>query len=199
MYFKKSKLVVFLGPDGAGKSTILELVVAGLEAKGEEPKTFYFAPGYMKRYRPSTLKTVTTDPHGRPAYGPLLIFFKILLMLVEFNLGVRKLRSEFDLILFDRFFQDVLIDPKRYRMGYVRWWMGEMLRLAPQPDLAIILTAPATVIQSRKQEVSLEETERQLGAYRDSAKKFHRAIVLENDGPPEALAAVIIREILENG
>ena len=47
------RVVAFFGPDGAGKSTLLGLVEAGLGAHGVlHCRTYYFAPGFLKRYRP---------------------------------------------------------------------------------------------------------------------------------------------------
>ena len=190
------KCVIFMGPDGAGKTTLMRLVQRGLAESGCDLKTYYFAPGFLKRYRPSPTGLVTTEPHALPPYGAFLTFLKILLMLFEFNLGVRRLRQVRRLVLFDRFIHDLLIDPRRYRMEKVRWWMRALLKLAPRPDLAVIVTAPPDVIQARKQEVTPEETARQVFAYQAAARLFPTAILVENEGDPEPLAARIIERIV---
>ena len=45
----------------------------------------------------------------------------------------------------------------------------------PQPDLWVLLDAPVEVLQTRKQEVSWEESERQRQAYKDfvTAQRVH--------------------------
>jgi thymidylate kinase len=64
----------------------------------------------------------------------------------------------------------LLIDPRRYRYG------GSMIaarlvgKLMPPPDLWVFLDAPALVLQARKQEVPIEETERQRHAYLEFVK-----------------------------
>lgn len=191
----KGKTVVFLGPDGAGKSTVLDLVKDQLTAEGVDFGSYYFAPGFLKRYRPKGDGAITTNPHEGRQYGPLLIVMKIALMLFEFRMGVPKVRSAHDLVLFDRYILDLLVDPKRYRMQKSRWWMRAMLALAPKPDRLIVIYAPAEVIQARKLEVPFEECQRQVQAYQDLAKRFPGATVIENTGTTEQAAQTALQSI----
>lgn len=190
------KTVVFLGPDGAGKTTLLRLVEEELAARNIDFARYYFAPGFLKRYRPSGPQTITTNPHEGRQYGPGLVLLKVLLMLFEFNMGLPKVKRRNALVLFDRFIHDLLVDPRRYRMGRVRWWMRALLKLAPRPDLAVIIIAPPEVIQARKQEVPPEETARQVEAYRQATRLFPRAIAVDNTGAPDHTAQCILDEIL---
>lgn len=58
--------------------------------------------------------------------------------------------------------------------------------LLPRPDLMFILTAPTSVIRSRKDEVPVDERERQPGAYRALAARGPQAMVLGGTRPPLA-------------
>lgn len=190
------KAVAFLGPDGAGKTTLLSLVEDELRSREIDFERYYFAPGYLKRYRPSGMPTVNTNPHEGRQYGAGLVLLKVFLMLFEFNMGLPKVKRRNALVLFDRFIHDLLVDPRRYRMGRVRWWMRVLLKLAPRPDLVVIITAPPEVIQTRKQEVPPEETARQVAAYRQATRLFPRTIEVENTGAPEITARCIMDAIL---
>lgn len=190
------RTVVFLGPDGAGKTTLLGLVEDKLASLDIDFKRYYFAPGYLKRYRPSGSSAITTNPHEGRQYGIILSLIKITLMLFEFNMGLSMVKRRNELVLFDRFIHDLLVDPRRYRLGRIRWWMRVMLRFAPRADLYVTIIARAELIQARKQEVTLEETERQICAYAEIARQFPRALVVVNEGPAEASAQQIIDEIL---
>jgi len=192
-----ARTVVFLGPDGAGKTTLLGLVENELAARDVDFARYYFAPGYLKRYRPLGTPTITTNPHAGRQYGTGLILMKILLMLFEFNMGLPKVKRRNKIVLFDRFIHDLLVDPRRYRMNKVRWWMRAMLKFAPRIDLGIIITAPPEVIQARKQEVPKEETERQVNAYKEIESLFSRSISVDNTGPPDITARRIVNEILQ--
>jgi hypothetical protein len=69
------------------------------------------------------------------------------------------------LMLNDRHFVDILVDPKRYRYGGPLWLLRLIWRVIPKPDLIVLLDAPPEVLQARKQEVSFAETVRQRRAY----------------------------------
>lgn len=191
----KGKIVVFLGPDGAGKSTVMKLVEAKLAEAGVPFNYYYFAPGFLKRYQPKGDGSVTIRPHEGRQYGTGLVLAKILLMLVEFRAGVTRLRREPRIALFDRYILDILVDPTRYRMDRVRWWMRALLRLAPQPDLLVVVSAPADVIQSRKQEVPPEETARQVVAYEALAGEIASGMVIYNTTTSDEAASTVVARL----
>jgi len=73
------------------------------------------------------------------------------------------LRARTALLVIERGWWDVLVDPRRYRLqgiAPVARLLGTML---PHPDLALILEAPAEVLAERKAEIDLAELRRQNG------------------------------------
>jgi thymidylate kinase len=189
------KIVVFLGPDGAGKSTVIDLVQAQLKSHDTDFVYRYFAPGFLKRYRPKGDGAVTRNPHEGRQYSPALIIAKLSLMLFEFRMGLPRLRRSHQLVLFDRYIHDILVDPRRYRMERLRWWMRLMLKAAPTPDLLIVVSAPADVIQTRKQEVPPEETVRQIIAYEALAQTLPNTVIIHNTTTPEAAAEAVLSRL----
>ena len=91
----------------------------------------------------------------------------------------QKMRST--LVFFDRYYQDVLIDPDRYRNGTPVWVAKMIGRLIPSPDLWIVLDAPTEVIQQRKQEVSREETECQRKKYLAFAQNTKNCLLVDTN------------------
>lgn len=70
------------------------------------------------------------------------------------------------LILSDRFyFDDVWIDPLKYRYGGSMWLVNRIRKLVPRPDAFILLDAPETVLYARKQEIPFEDVTRLRKAY----------------------------------
>jgi hypothetical protein len=104
------------------------------------------------------------------------------------------------LVIFDRYFQDLLIDPRRYRYGGPMWLAKFLSRFVPRPELLmLVLDAEDKVILSRKREVALEELRRQRAAYRQFAAQEGNAYLLKTNqgiGPTVGEASRLIVEHL---
>jgi O-antigen/teichoic acid export membrane protein/thymidylate kinase len=183
--------VVLLGPDGAGKSSVIDAVRNDLTAAfvGSQRRTF--PPGLLRSGR-------GTDclPHARPQRSFLsssaraLCYWFVYCTLGHFLFNRRALASG-TLVLHDRHLLDALVDPRRYRYGGAAWLLKLICRLVPRPDLVILLDAPADVIRARKQEVSAEETRRQCAAYRLLVAGLPNAHVVDAAMPiPQVVTAV---------
>ena len=160
----KSISISFLGPDGSGKSTIIDLLMT----------TNYFKYKYYFHLKPisqdNISTTVETNPHSKPLYSKFKSYIKLLYFIYQYNFGwlknIVKLRTKSSLIIFDRYYDDLLVDNKRYRYGG-SLGIAKFVRLfIPRPDLYFILTTDAKVIYERKQEVTFEDLDRQIKDYR---------------------------------
>jgi thymidylate kinase len=105
------------------------------------------------------------NPHGKPPRSALVSVAKISIWLMEAWYGSFFQEEKKTLLICDRYYHDLLVDPKRYRYGGPHWAAVLVGKLMPRPSLWILLDAPAEVLQARKQEVPLEETARQRDAY----------------------------------
>ena len=134
----------------------------------------------------STNKTAgvpVTDPHGKAPRNWLISVMKVTFWLLDYVAGywrkVWPVRFRNHLVIFDRYYHDLLIDPLRYRYGGPMWlarWIGKLI---PKPDLWILLDAPAEVLQARKQEVPLDESARQRNAYLKLVKGMKNGVVID--------------------
>jgi thymidylate kinase len=108
-------------------------------------------------------------------------------------------------IVFDRYFYDFIVDPRRSRLSLPGWVPRLYLAATPQPDLVFFLDTTAEEIYARKQELQPEEIERQLSAYRRLAEQDpDRFVRLDAGQPPEdvindALKAVVLRSFQKIG
>jgi hypothetical protein len=135
-----------------------------LECGGRTVKMRHLKPRFVAELR-NQPNIIVVDPHGKPSRGALLSLVKIVVWLIEeWYADLFHERKETVLIC-DRYYHDLLVDPKRYRFGAPLWMARLVGRLMPQPKLWILLNAPAEVLQARKQEVTPEETARQCNAY----------------------------------
>lgn len=173
-------IIAVMGPDGSGKTTALQQFTKDIAPAFRKIKTYHLFP------KEATANAViNTDPHGLPPRTPFLSFLKLIYFVFIYNWGFirniykKKIRST--LVIFDRYYDDILIDPLRYRNGTSAFMVHLLGKLIPQPDYWIVLDAPTEVIQSRKSEVSFEETERQRKAYKLLAENKKNAQIINTD------------------
>jgi thymidylate kinase len=180
--------VALLGPDGCGKSSV---VGALLGAPG-------FAGAEARHYRPQArwgAGAPVTDPHARPPRGAVGSALKLAYDLARFHLGyrswVRPRLMAGEVVIFDRYFHDLLADPARYRYGGPPWLARLAARLAPAPDLFVVLDAPAEVLQARKHEVAPEESAAARRAYLALARQLPHARLVDGTLPLDHVARVV--------
>jgi thymidylate kinase len=107
-------------------------------------------------------------------------------------------RARKGLVVFDRHYLDILVDPRRYRYGAPLWLASVVAHLIPTPDLLIVLDAPVEVLHSRKKEVPAAEAERQRACYRVLAHARRGGVVLDATGSPEDVAGEIVEHLLHD-
>jgi thymidylate kinase len=140
---------------------------------------------------------IVVDPHGKPPRGALLSLVKIVIWLVEEWYALLFHEKKETVLICDRYYHDLLVDPKRYRFGAPVWTAAFVGRLMPQPRLWILLDAPADVLQARKQEVTAEETARQCDAYRAFVRKQPQHVIVDASQPLDKVIAEAAHAIKE--
>ena len=159
-------MVVFLGADGSGKSTAIAEIQQKLTPAFRRNQYTHLRPRLGMKVGDSS---PVVDPHSQPPRGWIASTLKLFYFLGDYCLGYffrtypQLVKST--LVVYDRYYHDLLVDPKRFRYNGSLWFAKVMGKLIPQPDLWILLDAPAEVLQARKQEVAFEETARQRDAY----------------------------------
>jgi thymidylate kinase len=197
--------VVLLGTDGSGKSSVIEaLLRAGVYGFRRLHYT-HFRPGWSNPENARPNPRPNPRPHGAPPRSRLTSTVKLLYYAADFVtsyvLDTRPRMVRSTLILFDRYYHDLLVDPRRYRYGgalTVARWIGSVV---PRPHLVILLDAPADVVRARKQELPVPEIERQREAYRALAGRLPHGRVVDASQPLHQVVAdvedLIIRRAAE--
>lgn len=161
-------VVVIQGPDGSGKSTISSKLMDSLNKGFRHVKEYHWRPGVL----PQISKVVKTDhlqdifnPHKLPVQNSFISLIRIIYYWLDFVLGYlikihwRKIRSTF--IVFDRYFYDFYIDPRRFRLSLPNGFIKLLTKLVPSPDLIIVLKSSPVEIHSRKKDLPIQEIEKQ--------------------------------------
>jgi thymidylate kinase len=200
--------VVFLGPDGVGKSTVIEGVTRALTPAFLRTDYFTFAPSILpRRNKPKThdgaeARPADTGPHALPPRSYPASLLKagwwFLCYTVGYLLTIHPAKARSSLVINHRYFVDAIVDRRRYRYSGPVWLLKLIWRFVPRPDLFILLDAPAEVIWPRKREVAFEETARQRQAYRDLIAHLPNAHVIDAAQSPDKVVADVNRIILDH-
>lgn len=184
---RRGLLIAVLGPDGAGKTTFIERLRAELQG--------LFDGAYCQHVRPRLFgrrDDPNPTPHAAKPHGRFKSLLKLLYLVADYRLGylarTRPALLRSHACISDRYYQDLLVDPLRYGYTAPMAVVRALEWVVPAPDAMFVLTAPASVIRSRKDELPVDECERQLEAYRALAGRYPNAWILDATQPPASMA-----------
>jgi thymidylate kinase len=187
---RTGRVIVVAGPDGSGKSTVADGLVAAI---GEVVPTHRYHHRFRVLPSSAVSRLPTERPHEHPPYGSLVSLGKLLYLFTDHLLGwwltVRPAVRSGDWVVIERGWDDLAIDPRRYRLRGVARAARLLGRLLPRPDVTLILLAPSNVIGARKSELPPAELSRQLRLWQRQAGIDPGARVVDVTGPLEAVVA----------
>jgi thymidylate kinase len=194
--------VVVLGPDGAGKSSVINAVAKDMIGAFPRARCYSFPPAVLARLRQRPEGPFTLPHELAPRSYMMSVVRAVCYWFVYYQLcyrsavGLHLARSI--LVLHDRHLVDALVDPERYRYSGPMWLLRLIWWFVPKPDLVILLDAPPEVLQSRKQEVSFAESERQRNAYRSLVGSMANGHIIDAVRPLEEVVSAVNDLILHN-
>ncbi len=195
--------IVFLGPDGSGKSTIAEGVLA--KSYDGFRKTFHF------HWRPELLprpggKHKSSDHDGAPEpaleskYGLFMSLIRFSYYYGDFILGywirIYPRKAATSLVIGERYYYDILVHPERYGFSLPAWVYRVLIYFVPKPDMTILLSNEAEVIAERKDELPVEEIRRQLNAYREVIRLAGNGIEIRTEGSIDDVVQNVSQTVL---
>lgn len=200
--------IAFLGTDGSGKSTIIENIKPALNY------AFHNAV-YYEHMRPNRFPSIArlmgnkeeftgpvSNPHGSTASGFFGSLLRLSYYMLDYTFGFylkvwpkKAIRS--CVWIFDRYYYDYLIDPKRGRIKLPHWILKFGHFIIPEPDIILCLGADADTINKRKPELPLEEVERQVAKLKRFCGSHKRAVWIDTGKSIEESSKETLQVILE--
>jgi len=183
--------IAILGVDGAGKSTQIEHL--RVRDCFRTVKYFHFRPMIFEGRKGQAAPV--TDPHGQRPRGPLASILKVAYYAADQFAGwwlrVAPAVARSSLVVFDRWFDDILVDQRRYRLSAGTGLARLLRRLLRTPDLTFALDAPAEIARARTPELETAEIERQRAVFRALSAEFKRWAIVSSVGAPDDVAREI--------
>jgi hypothetical protein len=165
-------LVVVAGPDGSGKSSLADALPGRLTAMFRRGARIHWRPGLLPRpgavvgREPGDPAT----PHARPPYGRALSAALLGYYWLDFLAGgwlkVKPVRARSGLVVMERGWWDLAVDPRRYRLQVPPGLVRRLGALLPRPDLTLVLESSPGRLRERKAELPEAELARQSAAWR---------------------------------
>lgn len=181
--------LVLVGPDGVGKTTVAANVI---KASGGAGRYFHFRPPLRGWSDPEPGQF--TSPDGRSLNPGGTSFLRLLANLGRFwgayLLRIAPAVRAGKLVIGDRWIYGYLIEPRSMRYSGSERLARLAVRLAPQPDVVVGLTAPAEVITSRKAELDHDAIALQLDRIR--RLPVRRLEMVSASGERERVAASVL-------
>ena len=203
--------VGFTGPDGSGKTTVIDQILERLAPVFRTAHKYYhFRPALFGNlgevaHSAGLKKEVDRDysnPHRGGKTGALSSFARLLYYSLDYIVGyfvkVKSVTRITRVVIFDRYYTDIICDSRRSRI-YLNYkflyWFGKLF--IPSLNYNILLTARSETILARKRELD-EEGIHRINERIDylADKKGYKKIL--NERTPEVAVAEILNYIFDN-
>jgi thymidylate kinase len=198
--------IVFLGPDGSGKSTTTDLLAKMLtDPSGVLPvHRVYLGSGSpllptrkMRRRlnagrQAAQAQLAVRDVRPRRLRGAVHVMAD---EIARYWVHVRPRLSPHGIVLADRYAYDVLRINNRHVESH--WFRRIATAVIPSPDITFFLEGDPAVIVARKKELTLAETVRQQAAYRELASFVPTFRALDLTVRDDAALRGVARQILD--
>ncbi len=200
----------FTGPDGVGKTTVINLLIESLGDVFRKAHTyFHFRPALFGNlgevaHSAGIKKEVDrnySDPHRGGKTGMLSSIARLCYYSVDYIVGyflkIKPVIRITRLAIFDRYFTDIICDSRRSRIYLPPKFLNVWRKLfIPSLDYNILLTADTKTILQRKQELDskgIEAINAKIN-YLAGKKGYYKIM---NDGTPQEAVAKILRIVFQ--
>jgi len=196
----------FTGPDGAGKTTVIELLKAQTSSVfGKATENYHFRPLLIPNLGDAAhsrgLKKAVDKEYNRPhrsqKKGKLNSFFRLSYYTVDYIAGfwvkIKPHCHYTKFIIFDRYYTDIITDSRRSSIHlspkFLYYWAKIFI---PSLQYNILLTAKTDVILARKQELNADGINLINTNLKFLSEQKGYYLILNNDAPLEAVKKILM-------
>ncbi len=154
--------IVVSGPDGSGKSTLIDEIVRQLDSDAIPWRRVYVRPKRFDRLlRPETAaSTPPADPHRHACQlAPITACAKAIWMALDAGTlwsDRWRAKQEGGVLLIERGIEDLAIDPIRYGLGRApKWFLRGIVQLFSVADRVVLCVCSPDVAFARKGETDI--------------------------------------------
>lgn len=210
--YKFQNFITVQGADGTGKTTFIDGLVKEIDfyfnSDGGKARIYHFRPTILPNLgavgeKAGVMKEDKdfTNPHRRKPAGIFSSFVRMCYYWLDYIIGIplilRK-NARFDHVtIFDRYIYDFIVDPYRSRICLPKSLRKLFASSVIQPRIVFILLAPRDIIYARKQELSPEEIDRQLGEFKKLAKTGKQFFIIDASRLAEEMVSQAMEIILK--
>lgn len=173
----------FVGPDGGGKTTIIDNVAEHISAK----YVFHLKLGKKREIGSKS------NPNTVRQYGLFLSVVKLFYLVIESHLSA--LKTDYSgLVILDRNVQEIFIDQKRFGYNGPNWLLPIGLKLMLKPRRTFVILATPEQYVERKNEITISEGVALNQRYKEYASLLG-AVIIDNSGSLDDAIAKVVSEI----
>jgi len=185
-------IIVVLGPDGSGKSTLISNLMNEYKNLGNN----YYAHLYPNLN--SVQNSQRIYPYLKKPYSfintILKIIYMILLNFINYII-IFFMKKGTTIVWCDRFLYDVIADPERYRISRQFMNLKFIKKMIIKPFLTIIINPPIESIYKRSKELSYDELLKLSNSYKKLYKYLPESLFINTNESPEQTLKICKKHI----
>jgi hypothetical protein len=156
-----------------------------------------------RSFRSDNLKKKNQDvpnPHEYEPYNYITSFLKFIVLWLDYTFGYLKIlfwRLKGRVVISDRYFYDMLIDPRRFRIRELGLGQKLLLKwLTPKPTISLFLDVDPEVVFKRKKDLTLDEIRRQMNLYNKRLSGYVEVCKVDANGSADEVQAIVGKILL---